>query len=87
MHNAEGWSLCGFGMYQEVAGIPTLVKKPTTFMTNADEVGKILSEKCSGDHHHVHLLNGRAKRAEIYPDEMCYRILRGLLDQMRTWRF
>ena len=34
-------------------------------------------------HTHVHLLNGRAKRAEVYPDQLCNSILKGLLKQMK----
>ena len=49
--------MCAFGMYQERKDGIKLVKKPTKFMTNADKIGQELSEKCSGDHEHVHLVN------------------------------
>ena len=29
------------------------------------------------------LLNGRASRAEVYPDELCFRILKGLMETMK----
>ena len=29
------------------------------------------------------LLNGRAHRAEVYPDEMCLKIFEGLIEQMK----
>ena len=75
--------MCCFGMYQETQEGEMLVKKPTGFMTNAYAIARELEVKCNGLHKHVHLMNGRAKRAEVYPDELCYRILRGLLQQMR----
>ena len=75
--------MCAFGMWQERDGERQLVMKPTGFMTNAQELAKELSETCSGDHSHIKLLNGRAKRAEVYPDELCYRIVRGLVGQMK----
>jgi len=75
--------MCCFGMYQDVGGRVELVKKPTGFMTNARAIAEELGIHCDGQHRHVHLLNGRAKRAEVYPDELCVRILRGLVSQMR----
>ena len=45
----------------------------------ADELGR----QCPRDHSHVHLVNGRAERAEVYPDELCYRILNGLIKTMK----
>ena len=32
---------------------------------------------------HITLIGGRAKRAEIYPEQLCREILLGLIDQMR----
>ena len=75
-------NMCKFGMYQEHEGKVELVKKPTSFMTNAPELGKELSKLCDGKHTHVNLVNGRAKRAELYPEELCYCILKGLISQM-----
>ena len=45
---------------------------------------KELGVQCDGDHTHVSLVNGRAKRAEVYPDELCWRIVKGLLKQMQA---
>ena len=56
--------MCCFGMHQAGEEGMEFVKKPTTFLTNADEIGKALSEKCMGTHKHIRLLNGRASRAE-----------------------
>ena len=75
--------MCCFGMYQETERGMQLVKKPTGFMTNASELAKQLSKKCEGGHRHVNLINGRAKRAEVYPDELCHQILIGIMMQMK----
>ena len=70
-------------MKQEVNGIETLVKKPTRFMTNAPCIANRLGQRCSGGHKHITLVGGRAKRAEVYPEQLCREILIGLLDQMK----
>ena len=60
-----------------------LVKKPTGCMTNAVKLAENLKKDCSGDHRHVVLIGGgRAKRAEVYPGELCKQIIFGLRDQM-----
>lgn len=74
--------MCCFGMHEMGKDGLEFVKKPTTFLTNAEEIRKLLGEQCEGMHKHIHLLNGRAKRAEIYPDELCLRILKGRMKQM-----
>ena len=63
-----------------------MVMKPTGFMTNATGIASQLSEKCNGKHQHLKLLNGRASRAEVYPDKLCFRILRGLMETMKKDR-
>ena len=56
---------------------------PTGFMTNAIKLAETLRKDCSGDHRHVVLIGGgRAKRAEVYPGELCKQIIFGLRDQM-----
>ena len=59
--------MCCFGMWQEFNGRMEFVKKSTGFMTNAQKIAEELNQGCPGTHTHVHLLNGRAKRAEVYP--------------------
>ena len=60
------------------------IKKPTRFLTNSTYVGKALSLSCRGQHRHIELTGGgRARRAEVYPDELCRAILTGLVNQMR----
>ena len=76
--------MCSFGMYQDVNGERMLVKKPTGFMTNAPEMAKELAQECDGSHEHINLLNVRARRAEVFPRMLCYRSLKGLINQMES---
>ena len=59
-------NMCAFGMLQEDEHGVGLVKKPTGFMTNSDEIARRLKQSCPGGHRHIYLINGRAKRAEVY---------------------
>lgn len=75
--------MCAFGMNDSDHQGGGLVKKPTGFMTNAIKLAERLEQPCSGDHRHVLLLGGgRARRAQIYPDELCREIIYGLHRQM-----
>ena len=59
------------------------VKKPTGFMTNACKIADSLEKDCTGDHRHIVLIGGgRARRAQVYPNELCKQIIFGLRDQM-----
>ena len=40
-----------------------------------------LNKQCSKDHKHVHLVEGKAKQAAIYPPELCEAICKGLQSQ------
>ena len=52
-------------------------------MTNAIELAEQLHKECSGDHRHIVLLGGgRARRAQVYPDELCRQIVIGLRNEM-----
>ena len=57
------------------------VKKPTGFATNSWCLAEELDKKCPGEHDHVWLLGGRAKRAAIYPERLCDAICMGLMRQ------
>ena len=75
--------MCAFGMVQEDELGTALIKKPTGFMSNSPCIINRLKKNCTGDHRHILLVNGRAKRAQVYPDELCKEIVCGLMDQMR----
>jgi hypothetical protein len=76
--------MCVYGMHQEDELGAALVKKPTAFMTNSPEIARRLGQRCIGGHRHITLIGGRAKRAEVYPEQLCREILLGLIDQMRV---
>ena len=75
--------MCCFGMYQEIGGSIVLVEKPTGFMTNPEDIARKLGLHCPGGHRRVHLLDGRAKRAEVYTDGLRLAILKGLVGQLQ----
>jgi hypothetical protein len=52
-------------------------------MTNAIMIAERLNKVCDKTHKHVQLIGGRAKKTQVYPDELCAQVLRGLLDQVR----
>ena len=65
---------------REKDGPRGLVKKPTGFITSS-RVAAQLNLQCDGSHSHVHLVGGRAAAAQVYPDELCRAILRGVARQ------
>ena len=60
----------------------TPARKRTKFMTNCPEIAEELRKRCSGRHIHQQLINGRAKEAGKYPEELCRAICRGLMRAM-----
>ena len=59
-----------------------LVRKSTQIVTNVPELRDILCRRCPGGHRHVHLMNGRAKDAAVYPEQLCRTVTRGV----RLWQ-
>ena len=58
------------------------VRKRTKFMTNCPELAEELGRRCNNQHTHQQLINGRAKDASKYPEELCQAICRGLMKAM-----
>ena len=56
--------MCKMGMVDR-DGKP--VKKPTRWMSNSPAILKSLEARCSGDHEHGILLDGKAAAAAVYP--------------------
>ena len=81
MHTVIG-DMCTFHMMQDDHGGTGYIRKPTKFMTNAICIARQLAQRCPGNHRHIQLVGGRAKAAEVYPDELCKAISRGLVEQM-----
>jgi hypothetical protein len=59
--------MCAFGMQSKDKHVPGYAKKPTIFLTNSMMSAKALGRICPGNHRHVHLMEGRARAAAIYP--------------------
>ena len=76
--------MCTFEMTQTDSEGIGHIKKTTNFMTNAECIANRLDQRCKGDHRHIQLISGRAKHAEIYPDQLHQAILTGLIEQMKA---
>jgi hypothetical protein len=75
--------LCQFGLVTRAGEKQTPAMKPTRFLSSAEEVLKHLDKRCSRDHKHQRLSQGRAREAAIYPPELCHAMLRGIEAQRR----
>jgi hypothetical protein len=75
--------LCQYGLTAKAGGHQTPALKPTRFLSSAEEVLKLLGKKCTRDHEHQRLAQGRARDAAIYPPELCKAMLRGIEAQLR----
>ena len=58
------------------------VKKPTTFMTNSNEIANELGRRCDGSHQHQTLLDGRAV-GPLGTQKDCRAICRGIVGETR----
>ena len=52
-------------------------------MSNAGFILDELSATCDGSHFHIPLVNGRAAKAAVYPEELCKAICRGYIKQRK----
>ena len=75
--------MCDFGMTATDEFGEALVRKRTKILTNAPEVARRVARKCTGDHRHVHLIGGRAKRAQLYPRAFSRAVCDGIAAQKR----
>ena len=76
--------MCAFGMQSKDKHGPGYAKKPTRFLTNSTMSARALSRRCPDNHRHVHLMEGRARAAAIYPQELCRTICRASLEQAKA---
>ena len=65
------------------------VYKPTGWMSNSPYILEELNQQCINNklppdqrHRHASLEHGRARQAQVYPEQLCYSILRGLRRHM-----
>ena len=77
--------MCAFGLMgkDEIGEAP--IQKATRVMSSSDEVIKRISVRCSNEqcdptkhHRHVHLIQGRAKAAQVYPRLFGIRVCQGI---------
>ena len=76
--------MCRFGMHSHIgsrSGDHGWVKKPTGFLTSSRHVAEQLDRRCLGNHDHVQLVGGRASGAQVYPDDLCAAIVKGVVKQ------
>ena len=65
-----------------------LSQKMEGLLTNSEELAVMLDRRCICVEPHAHLLNGSAKKTEVYTKEFCTAILKGLKAQLEadgTW--
>ena len=72
---------CEYGLVTEVMGDTRPARKPTSFLTNSWCIASELDTRCSGNHLHYSLMEGRAKKAEEYPDKLCRAVCKGIIRQ------
>ena len=72
---------CQYGL--QVSSSGELSKKPTDFMVNGKNMAKRLSMRCQGGHTHTPLVNGRAKKAEEYPERLCEAMVKGFKEDVQ----
>ena len=79
--------MCQQGMWIEDREGKALAYQPTGWMTNSNYIISEMAIQCKNDgsqsdHRHADLKGGRAARAAVYPDKLCYSILKGLRRQL-----
>eukprot|EP00973_Karenia_brevis_P012630 1713512-Karenia_brevis.AAC.1 len=77
---------CAYNLMSKDGEGVGLAYKPTSFMTNAPFIAEELQRRCTNTsggvkHRHVQLVNGRARKAQEYPDQSCEAICRGIMNQ------
>lgn len=86
VYEIEG-PMCRWSMQSEDAGGKGLVYKMTRWLTNNRRIAQVLNGVCSNSkgktwHRHVHLINGRARAAQVYPPKLVRAILEALKQQL-----
>ena len=83
--------MCAFGMTSKDEQGEGLVKKSTRILSSSEEVLRGLDRKCRNkdaakedQHRHVHLIQGRAKGAQVYPRPFAEEVCKGIAAQKRS---
>ena len=83
--------MCAHNMYIDDPAGRALAFKPTGWLSNSACILEQLGVQCTNlqnnpgfyKHRHADLQGGRAARAAIYPEQLCYAILKGLRNQLK----
>ena len=80
--------MCAFGMVAEDETGKATVKKGTRLLSSSGELIKRVDRRCSNEvrqapHRHVHLIQGRAKAAQVYHRDLAVSICEGIAAQKR----
>jgi len=59
-------------------------KSTTKWITNSRIISGELQKRCDRSHAHQRLLDGRAQHAQLFPEELCRAISRGLVKERRN---
>ena len=76
------WQICVDMEQSNPEGEVMAIKKPTRWMSNSPLISHNLSRRSEKNHDHLHLRGGRARQAQVYPQELCTAILEGLKRQL-----
>ena len=76
--------MCAYGMQSKHKHAPVYAKNPTIFLTTSIVSARALSRRCPENHRRVHLMEGRARAAAVYPQELCRTICRATLEQAKA---
>jgi len=81
--------MCQFGMTAATKEGEGPVRKRTKIISNSKEVLKKVERKCPNDggpgahHEHVHLVDGKARQAQVYPRAFCRAVCEGVAAEKR----
>ena len=75
--------MCKWHMKAEDGQGVGFVRKETNWMTNSKRLAEAIEGNCDGTHRHVHLINGRARHAQVYPPRLVNAILKGIRQELR----
>ncbi len=75
--------MCKWHMVAEDGEGVGYVRKETLWMTNSKILAEALGGQCAGEHRHVHLINGRARQAQVYPPRLVKAILAGVKKELK----
>ena len=79
--------MCRQGMQLQTREGMLPVLKAIGWLTNSPAILVEMAKLCTNDgsctdHKHASLQQGRAAKAAVYPEKLCYSILRGLRNQL-----